>query len=523
MAPAPLGMILVTGCGTMGRHVLWWKRPAKTPAGEQVADLTTRSFRALNATLCNNPHAKTRLHLREGPFTGPRVVDRGKSLVSMRLLKDPQNSSSTWRGMEIPGYQDRVQFLWLINSSQIEALRYTASFTGVPQHNIHGHGHAGHGHGHGHGNIYLPGELHLTGLGAKPLPNEGIVVAGESEFMMGFNVDCLPSQKDPWHVVLRIQLWDTVSGAQFDDVLLPFTKVCGVPVTWARNGFRSDDDWGHAGAVIPLVIYSTLLTFSATRLAGRWFGAASDRGGSRALRLLARAVSPHGLGAQGGCLETLVLLIGGGIATLFHLKTYIRSPNVHELYHVLAHGFMLSMGLLSLALRLLPRYTDAAFPICVISIAYMFTLHDQPNAHSQNLHAVYAVVMITFGAFRLAASYDPRQTVPAGFLGLWAAVLLLTSAKRAVAAQIEVDLDVATTSLFSGSVSAGICATVVMLGSCSRLEPRNAGGWAELPHANGLAPNGLGRGRGHDKLEDEELATSAKGEVVGRRATDDDV
>merc|ERR1712039_943191 len=85
------------------------------------------------------------------------------------------------------------------------------------------------------------------------------------------------------------------------------------------------------------------------------------------------------------------------------------------------------------------------------------------NPHQTQVHLVYAALMALFGICRLGAIFDGRLAIPTGFLGLWAAILLMLSDDGAVASEMALQLDVATTSLFAG-IGGALISTGIIIG-----------------------------------------------------------
>ncbi|CAE8660021.1 unnamed protein product [Polarella glacialis] len=109
------------------------------------------------------------------------------------------------------------------------------------------------------------------------MPTEGLIHTGShTSTVLGVWLRCapVPGLRDHGHAyrtVLRLQLAGPLSGTKFDDVVVPFRRLCVLPESWLHNGFGSMDDYGHLEAFTMLVVYSLCLLLTALPNSGAHF------------------------------------------------------------------------------------------------------------------------------------------------------------------------------------------------------------------------------------------------------------
>lgn len=453
---APLSIAVLTACSIHGKRGNYYVKSRWSQDGKPVGPLTQRSFKALNATRCHGDRNR---------YQAPWVVVNGHPLAARDLHARGSGS------LEVPEEQEYIYMLWQVENrshGNVSIVQYQASLRPVSYHN----------------------ELRaqLRDYLSQELSMEGLLVSDE-DFLSKLYFDC-PWRLDhtEWQVFLHLRIADAQSGQKFRDVLLPFLKQCGPRRmhSWLHDVWGTADDFGHLGGFLPLVAVGFSLLLASlpggpARLDSCRHGPCSG--------WLARLALPVGLGREGkGCMEIAVLLVGGIVGAIGHGFTVMKgNRTAHELYHVMAHSFMVMMGLLGLATHsvlALTRATLAVFALAPVSLAFIFLLHDQHSQHSVDMHRVYDGVLALFGLCRLGALYDPQLVLPAGFLGLWAASLFMFSAQHATTAQRELGLDVAGAALLAGLLSAGVASCVVLLGGA--LLRRGGVAYDELDSEHGI-------------------------------------
>jgi len=177
-------------------------------------------------------------------------------------------------------------------------------------------------------------------------------------------------------------------GNEYQPVYLPFRKYCPSTTKGWFSDYGSIDDMGHFAGAFPLYVYCVLLLVNA--MGGPEF-VGRKRNGNKFWGLFVRLLSAQPMGREDGLLDSVMLLLGGGIPALIHFNTLTtNNSSMHELYHFMAHVFTFSMGIMSFCIKLLlPKISDLSLPLTLTCISLLFTLHKQHNPHSASLHGVY--------------------------------------------------------------------------------------------------------------------------------------
>eukprot|EP00927_Polykrikos_kofoidii_P034255 TRINITY_DN29088_c0_g1_i1.p1 TRINITY_DN29088_c0_g1~~TRINITY_DN29088_c0_g1_i1.p1 ORF type:complete len:523 (+),score=24.58 TRINITY_DN29088_c0_g1_i1:49-1617(+) len=457
---APFSLVLLSPwCSDRGFPVI--SKQFVSTSGEPVEMLSRRSYMAAGGVACSNRSTHTVKRFNQHSLYGPlHVIDNGRVVPSMA-----SHDGGRLRGLEVSAEYNFVKFAWEVKGSSTAYLQYSMSLLPVSslatgKMGISGHGHSGVAHG------TVVGVSVSFGDPLRPFALSGVAFA--PRFSILFRFDCDAMRSSSYQFVVKLQFDDTQTGTSFDPMMVPFTKLCGPSSSWLNDSFGTSDDMGHVGGSLPLAIYNLLFLLSVLTSTNR---CRTESTHGRVLDYCIQvmptvvASSPEGtLGVPGGILETIMLLISGSLSA-FHVFTLMHthgSNRLHEMYHVLAHGFGLAMGMLSLTLRLLPSVIDVTFPIYIISIAAFFSLHSQRSMHSASLHQVFTAVMVCFGVCRLVAMYDARWALLSSFFGLWSSVLFMLSADGGVATEIQMGLDVASTGLLSGIFSIAVVAAFAL-------------------------------------------------------------
>eukprot|EP00931_Biecheleriopsis_adriatica_P042673 TRINITY_DN24333_c0_g1_i1.p1 TRINITY_DN24333_c0_g1~~TRINITY_DN24333_c0_g1_i1.p1 ORF type:complete len:525 (-),score=43.29 TRINITY_DN24333_c0_g1_i1:43-1617(-) len=225
MLLAPVDIVLLCGWCSFQLQISWhsdFLLQSEPRTGDLYYPLTDRARSAMNVSLCP-PSKKELAHtINEAAhpiYAPPLIVQSGQVKVPWGLLRDP---SGAWRGLEIPSYTDLVSLAFKFNATSNDMFKYRISFLPMPfgvtaaAHHVMEHGKTRH-----HENVVL---LMPTGGGGFPM--EGlIVVADRLDFVFNLRFPC-HGRSYSYDIAMIISLSNQHSGKIYEDLYLPFTKVC---------------------------------------------------------------------------------------------------------------------------------------------------------------------------------------------------------------------------------------------------------------------------------------------------------